>query len=191
MTNILNFDKYLDSLFESMNSPKNIEWKEKGEKKWLGYFNVDKHKYMIRIFNNGNSIYSGKFFIEDENKDWSPDMIGENKATNTMIVMSTIKKAYFEFFEIVDINAMVISSTGNSKGKRFLYNLFCNECIKMKPNFIYEKKSKVHSKNIENNKLKENISVLYIIYKNDFDLNLLNQTINDIIVNDSREFILE
>lgn len=126
------FDKsmniLIDDMYEAYNNPLDIEWKQEGEDKLFGYFEINNNNYKIECIEWGKSIWTYKFFKYDKD-----DGIKNTKLTglkkDSFKVMPTIVKG-IEYLCTQNPKAIIYAALDDSTGRKKLYDSFSNSFSK-------------------------------------------------------------
>ena len=112
--NEFNFDKSLNDLFESFNTPSEIKWIDKNDK-LIGLFIVNDKVYQISCDHKNNDIWTYKFYLYDKDKN-QLDVKLTNFNSGYMSVLSTVKLGMEYLIDNKNIKSIIFGATDKSKG---------------------------------------------------------------------------
>ena len=158
-------DGYFDQIKEAFDTSVDIRWIEK--ESLVGLFIISDEVYQIFCKDYGNNVWSFKFQHYDKmNKIFTHDLTGI-KGNSKFTILGTIIKA-FEYLIINKTPSVIVYGAGDSsRGRKNLYNTFCNDISKK---YGYQKMNKL-----------QNDKQLFINFKNDIDPELLFNKIKNIV----------
>jgi hypothetical protein len=142
MNNIQNFEEFeFQLMVESLNSPYDIEWLLISDIKYNGKFNNG--KFLIVVENFGYNCWFFKFYQFDEEQNKYVDNLNpkdnlSNYSESTK-VLGTVRKAFFEFIELVKPNGIFFIAIDKSKSRKSIYDLFCNQVVLKYRSYIKNK----------------------------------------------------
>jgi hypothetical protein len=167
---IKQLDDFFDSLSEAFNNPLVIKWIDKSYI-LRGLFTVNDNIYQIVCEERGNNIWKYDFYFYDKNKNFSPLLTGLEK--DKFRVLPTVKIGLQYLYDTKKVEAIVFGASDKSKGRKSLYEDFCEEFSK-KNNLEYY--TRVYSD------LNENIDrQIFVLYKDYIDRVILSETILKIL----------
>lgn len=121
---IQKFQKFLDSLVESYNSPVDITWIEK--ENLIGLFCVNDKVYQINCIDRGDDIWTYKFYLYDVNtKELLPELTNFN--VGKMAILSTVRKGMVYLVENKSPRCLIYAALDDSEARKKLYLDFSRE----------------------------------------------------------------
>lgn len=161
---IKKLDDYLKYINEAFDNPLPIKWIDKDES-IRGLFIVNENIYNISCINKGNYIWKYDFYFIDKDKTFSPELTNNEK--DKYRVLPTIKSGMLYLINNKNVNAIVFGAADSSKGRKKLYESFCNKFSKDNSLEFYTK--------LQDDKQ------IFVMYKKNIDKNILVDTIINII----------
>ena len=146
-------EKYLDfafdKVFDALQNPVNIIWKEKSNA-IFGTFFISEREYSIKAVLIKKNVFKFKFYSKKEDGTYSTSMTGLN--TDVYRVIPTIKNAMIYLIENYNPNGIMFGATDNSDTRKKMYTSFSEELEKK---YLYNFYTKG----------KNNITI-FLLYKN-------------------------
>ncbi len=160
MKYIKNFDeslrKYFSKIEEAYDNPVEIDWILNDNNSLIGVFKINNNLYKIACINEGNNIWSYKFYYNDGDND-KTELTGFKK--DSFKVLPTITIGLENLIVTKKPDAVIYAAFDSSHGRKKLYDSFSNNFSK-KYEFRY-KTYQFADKQV------------YILYKNNIDRHLL------------------
>lgn len=157
------FEKSLDYLLESYNTPVDIKWIDNNNQ-LIGLFMINDKIYQITCADKGEDIWTYKFYLY-ENNELSPNLT--NYKRGSLSVLSTVRDGMKYLLNNKQPKGLVFGALDKSEGRKKLYLTYSNEISNL---YNYE----FITKNQDNKQL-------YILFKNDIDREILFKKIQEII----------
>ena len=161
---IKKLDEYFKIISEAFENPLSIRWVDK-DNILIGLFTVNNNIFQINCINKNNNIWKYEFYIMDENKNFSPELTKNEK--DKYRVLPTVKSGMMYLVNNKKVDAIVFGATDSSRGRKKLYESFCNDFSK-ENNFEYYT-------SIQNDKQ------IFVMYSKNIDKNILIDTIIKIV----------
>lgn len=163
-TELEKLEKLLNQLSEDLNFSYDIEW-EIDDNDHIGYFL--NNEIMFQFTDIGNNCWFYKFFRLDPEKDSYTtelnvsELYDFEKKTN---ILGTIKNSIIEFIKKYNPKSICFSSMDNSRGRKNIYELFCQEIVN---NFEY--------RYVVFNDTKNPYKHLFILYSDPNDITFIKE----------------
>lgn len=125
---IKKLDEYFNMLSEAFNNPLKIKWINKDDI-LIGVFSTNNNTYSIKCINKGYNIWKYDFFILNENDNFSPELTNNEK--DKYRVLPTVKSGIQYLLDNKKVDAVIFGATDKSKGRKKLYESFCEEFSKL------------------------------------------------------------
>lgn len=161
---IKKLDEYFRIISEAFENPLPIKWVDKNNI-LIGLFIVNDNIFQINCINKNSNIWKYDFYIMDKDKNFSPELTKNEK--DKYRVLPTVKSGMKYLIETKEVEAIVFGATDSSRGRKKLYESFCNDFSK-ENNFDYYT-------NIQDDKQ------IFVMYKKNIDKNILTDTIIKIV----------
>jgi hypothetical protein len=111
-------------LQEAYNTPVPIKWEET-QLGIEGYFKILDMNYTIIANTMVHGFMSYKFTSENNNT----ELLNSTKGYAIQLI-PTIKSSLYFILDTIQPNGIVFSATDNSRGRKLLYDKYCNELLK-------------------------------------------------------------
>lgn len=118
------FDEYWKPYIEAYNTPVDINWMIDTEEELCGEFHVNKDKYEIYCRNWGDNIWSYKFNVYLNGKEFT-DLLNKNE--NKFSILSTIRVGMKKLIDERSPNGLLMNLMDESRGREALYDRYSKE----------------------------------------------------------------
>lgn len=176
MSNIKKLDEFFEMISEAFDNPLDIEWVDKGDI-LRGFFTVNDRIYQIVCENIGYDTWKYDFFFFKENKEFSIELTNIEKYK--FRVLPTVESGIKYLFDNKNPNAIIFGAGDKSKGRKKLYDSFCKKFSEDNDLKFYTKIYTDLDKNIDKQ--------IFLMYKDNIDLDLLTKIIYKILHDEKLE----
>ena len=170
MIHIKKLDDFFDSISEAFDNPLPIKWIDK-DMILRGLFTINNNIYQIVCENKGNNIWKYDFYHYDENNIFSPEITNINN--DKFRVLPTVKVGLQYLYDNNDVDVIIFGASDKSKGRKKLYESFCEDFSKRNDLNYY---TKVYS-NLDQNVDRQ----IFVLFKSEVDRDILSDKIIQII----------
>jgi hypothetical protein len=168
---IKKLDDFFDMLSEAFDNPVNIRWVD-GRNMLRGLFTINDNIYQIVCDNKGDNIWRYDFyFYEKCNNEFTPKMTGIEK--DKFRVLPTVESGINYFFRDKNPDAIIFGASDKSRGRKKIYEGFCEKFAEINNLKFY---TKIYTDSLTNIDRQ-----IFILYKNDIDMDILTKTIYEIL----------
>lgn len=167
---IKKMDDYFDMISEAFDNPLDIKWIDKNDI-LIGLFTVNNHIYQIKCENKENHIWKYDFYFYEKNKNFSPELTGFEK--DKFRILPTVELGIQYLYDNKNIEAIIFGASDESKGRKKLYESFCQRFSKKNSLEYY---TRIHSD------VDEGIDrQIFVLYKEDINKDILSNTVFKIL----------
>ncbi len=170
MIYIKKLDDFFDSISEAFDNPLSIKWIDK-DMILRGLFTINNNVYQIVCENKGNNIWKYDSYHYNENNIFSPEITNIN--IDKFRVLPTIKVGIQYLYDNKDVDVIIFGASDKSKGRKKLYESFCEDFSKRNDLNYY---TKVYS-NLDQNVDRQ----IFVLFKSEVDRDILSDKIIQII----------
>ena len=162
----MNFNEFLDKLYESFENPASITWNDIPGNILIGSFEINSNYYRIECKYYDNDIFTFKFLVFDVATDKFTMELTDTDTNNKMRVIGTIREGMNYLIINKKPKGIIFSALDESFGRKLLYTRFSKEIVK---NFNYDSET-----------YKKDDYQVYYLYK-DISLELLLNVVGGLI----------
>jgi hypothetical protein len=161
------FKEIFDKVDEALNNPLSVNWTFDAPYIY-GSFKIEEKEYLIIAQFIINDFLTFKFKVK-KNEDYSTELVNDG-SKDFLRVVPTIRDSILYLLDTVKPNGIIFGAMDNSKGRKYVYDRFISEYIKIRKD--YDAISQL------NGGIK-----LYTIYLQDLDVDITATTVEFVVDN--------